>query len=34
MRQWIEWYNVGRPRQSLGYRSLREYQAQQQLSMA
>ena len=26
--QWIEWYNTGRPHQSLGYRSPREYRAQ------
>jgi putative transposase len=34
IRQWIEWYNVGRPHQSLGYKSPREYRAQQQLSVA
>ena len=26
--QWIEWYNTGRPHQSLGYRSPQEYRAQ------
>ena len=26
--QWIEWYNTGRPHQSLGYKSLREFRAQ------
>jgi putative transposase len=26
--QWIEWYNGGRPHQSLGYKSPREYRAQ------
>ena len=26
--QWIEWYNTGRPHQSLGYRSPREYRTQ------
>jgi putative transposase len=34
IRQWIEWYNTGRPHQSLGYRSPREFRAQQQLSVA
>jgi putative transposase len=34
VRQWIEWYNVGRPHQSLGYRSPREYRAQLQQSVA
>ncbi len=34
IRQWIEWYNAGRPHQSLGYRSPREFRAQQQLSVA
>jgi putative transposase len=32
--QWIEWYNAGRPHQALGYRSPREFRAQQQLSVA
>ena len=32
--QWIEWYNTGRPHQSLGYKSPREFRAQQQLSVA
>lgn len=27
--QWIEWYNTGRPHQSLGYKSPREFRAQQ-----
>jgi putative transposase len=34
IRQWIEWYNTGRPHQSLGYKSPREFRAQQQLSVA
>jgi len=34
IRQWIEWYNGGRPHQSLGYTSPREYRAQLQLSVA
>jgi putative transposase len=34
IRQWIEWYNTGRPHQSLGYRSPREFRAQHQLSVA
>ncbi len=34
IRQWIEWYNVGRPHQSLGYRSPREYRAHLQQSVA
>jgi putative transposase len=34
IREWIEWYNVGRPHQSLGYKSPREYRAQQRLSVA
>jgi putative transposase len=34
IRHWIEWYNTGRPHQSLGYRSPREFRAQQQLSVA
>jgi putative transposase len=34
VRQWIEWYNTGRPHQSLGYLSPREFRAQQQLSVA
>jgi transposase InsO family protein len=25
--KWIEWYNVGRPHQSLGYRSPRQFRA-------
>lgn len=31
---WIEWNNAGRPHQSLGYKSLREYRAQLQQSVA
>ena len=34
IRQWIDWYNTGRPHQSLGYRSPREFRAKQQLSVA
>jgi putative transposase len=34
IRQWIDWYNFGRPHQSLGYKSPREFRAQQQLSVA
>jgi putative transposase len=34
IRQWIEWYNGGRPHQALGYRSPHEFRAQQQLSVA
>ncbi|MBE3037607.1 MAG: transposase family protein [Chloroflexi bacterium] len=35
IRQWIAgYYSVGRPHQSLGYKSPREYRAQQQLSVA
>jgi putative transposase len=34
IRQWIEWYNVGRPHQALGYKSPREYRAQQQQLVA
>lgn len=34
IRQWIQWYNEGRPHQSLGYRSPREFRAQKQLSVA
>jgi len=34
IRQWIGWYNVGRPHQALGYESPREYRAQQLLSVA
>ena len=34
IRLWIDWYNVGRPHQSLGYKSPREFRAQQQLSVA
>jgi putative transposase len=32
--QWIEWYNTGRPHQSLGYKSPREYRAQLNGSVA
>ena len=32
--QWIEWYNVGRPHQSLGYKSPREYRAQEHMAVA
>jgi putative transposase len=32
--QWIEWYNTGRPHQSLGYNSPLEYRAQQRESVA
>jgi transposase InsO family protein len=32
--QWIEWYNVGRPHQPLGYKSLREYRAQERMAVA
>jgi putative transposase len=34
IRQWIEWYTVGRPHQSLGYKSPREYRAQLQQAVA
>jgi len=34
IREWIAWYNEGRPHQSLDYRSPREFRAQQQLSVA
>jgi putative transposase len=34
IRQWIEWYNAGRPHQALGYRSPSEFRAQHQLSVA
>ncbi len=34
IRQWIELYNAGRPHQSLGFRSPREFRAQQQLAVA
>ncbi|MGA2639327.1 MAG: integrase core domain-containing protein [Spirochaetia bacterium] len=34
IRQWIEWYNVGRPHQSLGYKIPREYRTQLQQSVA
>jgi putative transposase len=34
IRQWIEWYTVGRPHQSLGYKSPREYRAYQQIAVA
>jgi putative transposase len=32
--QWIEWYNSGRPHQSLGYKSPKEYRAQEQAAVA
>jgi putative transposase len=32
--QWIEWYNAGRPHQSLGYKSPREYRLQEQTAVA
>ncbi len=32
--QWIEWYNAGRPHQSLGYKSPREYRTQLSESVA
>ena len=32
--QWIEWYNSGRPHQSLGYKSPKEYRAQEQIAVA
>lgn len=32
--QWIEWYNAGRPHQSLGYKSPREYWAQERMAVA
>jgi len=32
--QWIEWYNVGRPHQSLGYKSPKEYRAQERAAVA
>ncbi|WP_081678644.1 integrase core domain-containing protein [Desulfocurvibacter africanus] len=28
VRQWIEWYNSGRPHKALGYMSPAEYRAQ------
>jgi hypothetical protein len=34
IRQWIEWYNVGRPHQSVGYKSPREYRAHLRESVA
>jgi putative transposase len=34
IRQWIDWYNEGRPHQSLGYKSPREFRAQLQQSVA
>jgi putative transposase len=30
--QWIEWYNAGRPHQSLGYKSPREYRVQERMA--
>ena len=32
--QWIEWYNAGRPHQSLGYKSPREFRVQEQAAVA
>jgi putative transposase len=32
--QWIEWYNSGRPHQSLSYKSPKEYRAQEQAPVA
>ena len=32
--QWIEWYNGGRPHQSLTYKSPKEYRAQEQTAVA
>jgi putative transposase len=32
--QWIEWYNSGRPHQSLSYKSPKEYRAQEQAAVA
>jgi putative transposase len=32
--QWIEWCNPGRPHQSLGYKSPREYRVQEQTAVA
>ncbi|MGA2615631.1 MAG: integrase core domain-containing protein, partial [Spirochaetia bacterium] len=32
--QWIEWYNAGRSHQSLGYKSPREYRAQERTAVA
>jgi transposase InsO family protein len=29
--KWIEWYNAGRPHQSLGYRSAHQFRATPQL---
>jgi putative transposase len=34
IRQWIEWYNAGRPHQLLGYKSPREYRAHLSESVA